>query len=239
MLLRATSYTTPARHKQDDRVKGALSVSEIKQLFSVLPKWDISLWEFRAALNKMETAKLHYKAPSAVDKKLHAVGKSMHTGAEKWRKARSVSEEEVSLRVACKRAGIAYCATVGIAYCTTVARGACVCVGRGTVRWGWGANVGRYNTEMVVRWGWGASVRRYQKRDGGTVGVGCERGALTKRWRAAWRYARSPAVDDIPPWQLDDPPCFSAPEYRIHNRRCASSACSTSTTTVRSRRRKS
>ena len=168
MLLRATSYTTPARHKQDDRVKGALSVSEIKQLFSVLPKWDISLWEFRAALNKMETAKLHYKAPSAVDKKLHAVGKSMHTGAEKWRKARSVSEEEVSLRVACKRAGIAYCATVGIAYCTTVARGACVCVGRAYGAVGVGCERGAL-----------------QHRDGGAVGVGCEREALPKK---RWRY---------------------------------------------------
>jgi hypothetical protein len=168
MLLRATSYTTPARHKQDDRVKGALSVSEIKQLFSVLPKWDISLWEFRAALNKMETAKLHYKAPSAVDKKLHAVGKSMHTGAEKWRKARSVSEEEVSWRVACKRAGIAYCATVGIAYCTTVARGACVCVGRAYGAVGVGCERGAL-----------------QHRDGGAVGVGCEREALPKK---RWRY---------------------------------------------------
>ena len=123
MLLRARHLISAL--KKDDRVKGALSVSEIKQLFSVLPKWEISLWEFRTALNKMETAKLHYKAPSAVDKKLHAVGKSMHTGAEKWRKARTVSEEEVSLRVACKRAGIACCATV--------ARGVRACVRCGAV----------------------------------------------------------------------------------------------------------
>ena len=58
-------------------------MSEIKQLFSVLPKWEISLWEFRTALNKMETAKLHYKAPSAVDKKRSRCIRGPRSGAKR------------------------------------------------------------------------------------------------------------------------------------------------------------
>ena len=79
---------------EDEHVKNAFSISEVKQLFTVLPKEGISLWEFRQALQKLETAPLHYQAPEALEKKLKIIGKEMPQGAEKWHSARKISESE-------------------------------------------------------------------------------------------------------------------------------------------------
>eukprot|EP00658_Telonema_sp_P-2_P054897 TRINITY_DN43659_c0_g1_i3.p1 TRINITY_DN43659_c0_g1~~TRINITY_DN43659_c0_g1_i3.p1 ORF type:complete len:325 (+),score=82.42 TRINITY_DN43659_c0_g1_i3:209-1183(+) len=79
---------------KDETVKGAFSVKEIKMLWSVLPKWDLSLWDFKDALTRMETAKLHYKVPGTVNKAMDKVGKPriMKQGREEWHQPQKISD---------------------------------------------------------------------------------------------------------------------------------------------------
>ena len=60
-------------------------------------RWDISLWEFKNALNKLESAELHYRAPEPVEAKLHKVGKAMPKGREQWHLSRTIKDEEATM----------------------------------------------------------------------------------------------------------------------------------------------
>ena len=62
-----------------------------------IARQDITLWEFKDALNRLETAKLHYKTPDIVNKAASAVGKPnvMQQGAEKFHTPQKVKDDKV------------------------------------------------------------------------------------------------------------------------------------------------
>jgi len=88
----------------NEHVKNAFSPKDVKMLYSVLPKWELTIWEFKAALKKLETAKLTYKIPSAIKDPLNKGRAILHKpalrveGAEKHHKEGKISDD-MALRI--------------------------------------------------------------------------------------------------------------------------------------------
>jgi hypothetical protein len=62
--------------------------------YTALPKWEITLWEFETALNKLNDAKLHWKLPKPVADVVKQFGKHAPTGREEYTWTKKVSSRE-------------------------------------------------------------------------------------------------------------------------------------------------